>query len=65
MEEKEKKRELLKGSRLKKTLIMEKLLLQCLSGPFIAKPPLHITKITKQILLQWGQFGETTKKWPK
>ena len=28
----------------KKTLLMEKILLQCLSGAFIAKPPLQNTK---------------------
>ena len=46
-----------------KILFMKKMdWLQCLYGGFIAKPPLQITKITKQKLFQWGQIRKKTKK---
>ena len=53
----------LKASRLKEILLMEKIdLLQCLSGAFIAKPPLQNKKKNqKQKLLQRTNFEETKK----
>ena len=51
MRENEKEQEELKASRPKSFINEEDFSLQCLSGAFIAKPPLQITKITKQTLL--------------
>ena len=52
----------LKASCLKSFINEKDALLQCLSRDFITKPPLQITKITKQTLLQWGQIRKKTKK---
>ena len=52
----------LKASRPKSFINEEDALLQCLFRAFITKPPLQITKITKQTLLQWGQIRKKTKK---
>ena len=63
MRETGKERKELKACRPKRNFINEEDgSLQCLSGAFIAKPPLQITKITKQILLQWGKNRKKTKK---
>ena len=60
MRESEKRRELLKASRL--TVINDpKVSLQCLLWGFYSQIPIQITKITKQTLLQWGQIGKTIK----
>ena len=46
----------------KKPLLIERLLLYCLSGAFIAKPPLQNTKKSqKQKLLQGTNWEETKK----
>ena len=45
----------------KKTLLMEKILLQCLSGAFITKPPLQNTKKTKNKSYYKGQIGKKQK----
>ena len=62
MRENEKEQEELKASRLKTLLMSKRSPYSVLSRAFIAEPPLQITKITKQTLLQWGQIGETNKK---
>ena len=46
----------------KKTLLIKRLLLQCLSGAFIAKPPLQNTKKTKSKSYYKGQIGKKQKK---
>ena len=61
MRENEKEREELKDSRPKTLLMSKRSPYNVLFRAFIAKPPLQITKITKQTLLQWGQIGETNK----
>ena len=62
MRENEKEREELKASRPKALLIKKNILLQCLSGAFIAKPPLQNTKKTKIKSYYRGQNGKKTKK---
>ena len=62
MRENEKEWEELKASHPKSFINEEDDSLQCLSGAFIAKPPLQITKITKQTLLQWEKIRKKTKK---
>ena len=52
MRENEKEREELKASCLKTLLMSKRSPYSVLSGAFIAKPPLQITKIAKQTLLQ-------------
>ena len=62
MREIEKEWEELKASRQKKKFNEEDPQIQFLYGAFIAKPPLQITKITRQTILQWGQNRKKTKK---
>ena len=61
MRENEKEREELKASRPKALLIKKKILLQCLSGAFIAIPPLQNTKKPKPKAITGGKMGRKPK----
>ena len=62
MRESEKEREQLKAWRLKIYTKVKVVLYSVLSGDFIAKPPLQITKITRRITITGGQIGKKIKK---
>ena len=61
-ERKGKRRERQKLLAKKKLLLIEKIaLLQCLSGAFIAKPPLQNTKKTKKKAIAKDKYGRNKK----
>ena len=62
MRESEKERDQLKAWCLNIYTKVKVVLYSVLSGAFIAKPPLQITKITRRITITGGQIGKKIKK---
>ena len=62
MRESEKERKQQRAWRLKICTKVKVVLYSVLSGAFMAKPPLQITKITRRITITGGQIGKKIKK---
>ena len=61
MRESEKEQKKLRAWRLKICTKVKAVLYTVLSGAFMAKPPLQITKITRRITITGGQIGKKIK----